>query len=243
MSNSQIIEKIRKLIALASNNPNEAEAESAMRMATTLLARHNLDLSEVATTSHNPPVSEHRTPTTKSAADQWVSILAHGVAPLYFSKVYLTTVLDEHFICYVGRPHNTLVAAEMVAYLQETITKLSFSALAAAMFSTRPPKNDQIFLRSFREGATSRIFHRIADMIKERDAAPIVSSTGTTLPALASTELALVDDYLEKKSLRKGRTSKRKSDNSAYWQGDKAGAAIGLHNQLHQPHGAALRLA
>ena len=245
MTTNPIIDRIRKLLALAdaSRNPNEAEAEAAMRMATRLLSQNNLDLSDVQSSAHDPnnqPVGEHPVPCSRAPAETWKAILANSTAPLYYAKVYRHG--DE--LRYVGRPHNTIVASEMTAYLIRAIDRLAEQALASAMFSARPPKNDALFLRSFREGATSRLYHRIADLIKERDTAPIASSTGTTLPALAASELALVDEFLQSKNLSKARRSARKTDQRAYFQGNDAAAAIGLHGQVSAAHhGAALRLA
>lgn len=241
MTTNPIIDRIRKLLALAdaSRNPNEAEAEAAMRMATRLLSQNNLDLSDVqSATDANHPVGEHPVPCSRAPADTWKAILATSVAPLYYAKVYRTG--DE--LRYVGRPHNTIVASEMTAYLIRAIDRLAEQALASTMFSTKPPKNDALFLRSFREGATSRLYHRIADLIKERDTAPIASATGTTLPALAASELALVDEFLQSKNLSKARRSVRKTDQRAYFQGNDAATTIGLHAQVPAAPGAALRL-
>ena len=69
-----IIDRIRKLLALAdaSRNPNEAEAEAAMRMATRLLSQNNLDLSDVQSSDHDPnnqPVGEHPVPCSRAPAE------------------------------------------------------------------------------------------------------------------------------------------------------------------------------
>jgi hypothetical protein len=45
MTNKNIISKIEKLLALAGNNPSEAEAQAAMLKAQKLMAEHNLDMS------------------------------------------------------------------------------------------------------------------------------------------------------------------------------------------------------
>ena len=42
--NDKILDRIKKLFALGSNNPNEHEAESAMKMARKLLDKHNLSI-------------------------------------------------------------------------------------------------------------------------------------------------------------------------------------------------------
>lgn len=42
----KMVDKVRKLLALAGNNPAEGEAKSALMMANKLIAKYNLDLSE-----------------------------------------------------------------------------------------------------------------------------------------------------------------------------------------------------
>ena len=41
-----IISKIEKLLALAGNNPSEAEAQAALLKAQQLMAEHNLDMAQ-----------------------------------------------------------------------------------------------------------------------------------------------------------------------------------------------------
>ncbi len=47
MSNQEVIEKVKKLFALAGNNPSEKEAESAMLKAQELLLSHDLSIGDV----------------------------------------------------------------------------------------------------------------------------------------------------------------------------------------------------
>jgi len=49
MTREKLAERIRKLLALAGNNPSEAEAAMAMERASALLAEHNLTMAEVET--------------------------------------------------------------------------------------------------------------------------------------------------------------------------------------------------
>lgn len=46
MTDKNIISKIEKLLALAGNNPSEAEAQAAMLKAQKLMAEHNLDMAQ-----------------------------------------------------------------------------------------------------------------------------------------------------------------------------------------------------
>lgn len=46
MDREQLMEKVNKLLALAGNNPSEAEANAAMAKAQKLIAEYNLDMSE-----------------------------------------------------------------------------------------------------------------------------------------------------------------------------------------------------
>lgn len=45
--NEKIIEKIKKCLELANNNPSEEEAKSAALMAQKLLAKYNISMSDV----------------------------------------------------------------------------------------------------------------------------------------------------------------------------------------------------
>lgn len=47
MTDKNIITKVEKLLALAGNNPSEAEAQAAMLKAQKLMAEHNLDMAKV----------------------------------------------------------------------------------------------------------------------------------------------------------------------------------------------------
>jgi hypothetical protein len=78
---SRIIDKIRKLLALAGNNPSEAESTAAFARAQELATRHRIELASIETEAENPDdVMTHETIDggTKSHPG-WRKVLMGGV--------------------------------------------------------------------------------------------------------------------------------------------------------------------
>lgn len=241
-----ILEKVAKLLAMAdtSRNPNEEEAAAAMRMATRLLDKHNLEMADALAhqQASNPdsapaPIAEHSYPYPHNPEHAFIGVLAHGVAPLYFAKTYRTRSADAKtaYACFVGRPHNTQVAVSMVEYLIRTIERMAADALTKAIFARNQQAIGQphLWLRSYREGATSNLYHRAQQLVAERNAPtpapnPTTQPT-TTLPALIAQELAAIDEHLAQLNLRKGRPSRRKTLYGAYATGSSDAANVNLH--------------
>lgn len=246
-----IVSKIRKLLQLAdpSKNPNEEEAASAMRMATLLLSRHNLDLSDVQDPSPDQitGTAEHDIVTTWAPEDTWFAVVCNALAPLYFTKAirhHHATDPKIALIRFYGKTHNVVTAALMAEYLRTTVLRQAQKAGIRA--TLRKEQGDlPLFVRSFCEGASSRLAGRIGDMVSERSKSSEVSAKGTTLPALVDNELGLVEQYIRENfpNLQNARRSRRKTNFSAYGQGATAARDISLSfqvdtakNSLQLPH-------
>jgi hypothetical protein len=76
---SPIRDRIRKLLALASNNPHEGEASSAAAMAVRLMAEHNISAADVAASAPRERVTIGRRMVPVSCAT-WEARLAGLVA-------------------------------------------------------------------------------------------------------------------------------------------------------------------
>ena len=61
MDKNQVIEKVKKLLALSGNNPNEQEAQSALLKAQKMLAEYNISMAEVETVSPEKIVTKQGT--------------------------------------------------------------------------------------------------------------------------------------------------------------------------------------
>lgn len=90
-----IKDKIRKLLALAGNNPNENERFQAMEMAQKLLAEHDLNMSDVDRVEFNHANGKHAS---SIRSEKWMTYTALAAAYLYGCKV----VIDGNRVVFVG---------------------------------------------------------------------------------------------------------------------------------------------
>ena len=76
MGKESIIEKVRKALALAADNPNDNEAQNAMLLAQKLMAKHQLEMSEVEISVNNTKEVKDDTAFSKSSLQWWIKQLA-----------------------------------------------------------------------------------------------------------------------------------------------------------------------
>jgi len=233
----KIIDRIRKLLALAdlTKNPNEEEAASAARMAADLLQRHNLDMADLATPA-NPAIGPHASIYEPAyTQNRWKAVLCNGVAPTYFCRYYTTPEgLNGATLTFVGKQHNADVALSIATYLISTIARMANTAAAAAHAADKKT-NPAKFRRSYAEGAAARMYHRLEQIRREAEAATPATPTTPGLPALYTQELALVDDFIKDMGLRPSSNHNQKHDLHAYAQGHKDAEAISLAAQIEHP--------
>lgn len=203
----KIIERIKKLLALANNNPNEAEAAFAMAKATEILEAYNLDLSVVGGNS-NARKDEKR----KGGLYSWQRSLWQAVAELNFCHYFSLKGLArgssyEHRL--IGSHANVIATEMMATYLQNAVERL-------AQQWAKENSYRSVFVReaiAYREGMTGRLSERLQARRQEIvDAAKIAeeerkqreardgnasSSTGLTILNIISSEADFNNDYLQ----------------------------------------------
>jgi hypothetical protein len=164
-----IIEKVRKLLALAKNNSNEAEAESANNKARELLEAYNLDIAHVnRDTNGFTPRDKQKL---RGGLYGWQRDLWFATAQLNFCKYWFYRGLGkgqsyEHEL--LGSKVNVLSTTLMANYLQDTVERLA----REWMRDNRPGLS--IFTKeaiAFREGITSRLVQRMWNIRYERQQA------------------------------------------------------------------------
>lgn len=186
----KVIDKIQKLLARTKDNrgATEAEADTAMKLAQELMAKHNLDMAAVEAAS-GPSTSDGATRVKEQmqgrAMYKWQQQLARYVAEANFC--YHLIKVDEqyiagrynndgYYICghfrtkkshvYVGRRANVITAQLMYQYLTQTIEDLVPIESNAKRLSRSA--------MSWKEGCADRLCERLAqrrqDLIDEHDA-------------------------------------------------------------------------
>jgi hypothetical protein len=162
----KVIDKVRKLLALASGNTNEQEAEAAANKARELLEAYNLDVAIVNRNSNKfAPRDKKNMP---GGLYTWQRTLWNEVAGLNFCKYWFIRGLHagsqyQHEL--LGSKANVIATQVMANYLQETIERLA----RQWVHHHRPGKS--IFIKeaiAYREGIASRLSTRLWNLRQER---------------------------------------------------------------------------
>lgn len=238
---AKVMEKIRKLLALAKSS-NEHEAALAADRAQALLAEYNLTHADVEDNAQ--PVEEDDD--TETDSYPWRRPLGTWVAKMFFCHyMYSTfkrrkTSYDRHI--FVGRPHNIVVAKLMFEYLIATVERL-----ARAGAKTIPLKQRSPYRVTFRTTCSSRLCARIADRINVAATSGVVIPDQTTrLPALRSQyeqAQAEIDSFLEPRlnEIKKVVQNTKVLHEQGSIDGHKAGGEIGLDQQVARKPAALLK--
>ena len=117
----QIIERVRKLLALStSSNPHEAALAAAKVQE--LLQQYNLELSQVETaTKEQPPAYEHQSVDVGSKR-VWKRLLMGAIAHAHFCEA--VTMSGTTRLAVIGQKHNIEVAHYLYDYLSRQLVLL-----------------------------------------------------------------------------------------------------------------------
>jgi hypothetical protein len=231
------LERVRKLLALAGNNPNEHEAAAAAERAQAILAEHNLTVGDLRTDDVDDEFVEDDELTTSS--QPWRRPLGTMVARMFFCE-YLYSRLPQHRDrhWFVGQRHNVAVAKLFFTYLHLTVNRLSHQYAL-----NREPKLRSACRTEFRRACTNRLCMRIHNRIEAAKKGNIPKPDGGgNLPALINVydnAQKQIKAHIEKSfgeaanKEKPGRNvSTKTQDLEARIEGYRAGDAIGLDAQI-----------
>lgn len=149
-----IIDKIRKLMALAGNNPSEAEREAAMRKAHQLLIQHNLSMTDVQINVESVAVyaddADYKN-------EPFRRVILTAIAKLYFCEVVFTIQQK--------RVRANFVGMKVDAEIAKTVAN-SILVSVAHQASIHHNANGLKGWSAFANGAALAIHHRCMDMIR-----------------------------------------------------------------------------
>lgn len=132
--NENIIAKIKKLLALAANNPSEEEAKSAALKAQELLAQYHIDMKQVENLDLDR-VEEIEESFVEVPSKKWKYRLAIIVAKNFRCAVH---ILGVNLIVFFGHKTDVAVAAETFKYLFRLGDKFANRAVKHAKAARRP---------------------------------------------------------------------------------------------------------
>jgi hypothetical protein len=229
VSQESIVEKVKKLLALANGNQNEHEREVAMQFAMDLLSKHNLTMTEVEC-----DISKLSTIEVDGdfRLEPWVRLVLRAACTLYYTEIYISERIDYFRYrmvkvpVFIGTAENIAVTMDVATWLINSIRKESNSAYKDA--------SDR---RSFRLGAADRILERAFEIVEaERQKAS--KGNGSSLMIVRNQLEKANQAHLAKLNLRQ---SKPRSSyvTDAYADGEAYGDQVGLkgHKDTSKVHG------
>jgi len=125
---NRILERVRKAIRLAGDNPNDAEAKTAMLLAQEMLAKHGLsmdDVSEDKEYEKDVVIKDAFEP--KGRILWWKKSLAVVMANNFRCKTFIGRVGDKSTIKFMGLKEDVDVVIEVYKFAEEVIARLANS--------------------------------------------------------------------------------------------------------------------
>lgn len=117
----RIIDKVRKLLSLAENNPNPAEAESAMLKAQELLLQHAIDMADVV---DKKDVKVVQVVSTESINTPWGRSLAYIISKNFRCiEFYRRLSQKDRKVVFLGQEEDAEVACKMYDYAVKWVDK------------------------------------------------------------------------------------------------------------------------
>lgn len=231
-----VIEKIRKLLALAdgNRNQNEHEREVAMQFAMDLLAKHNLSMAHVSETEFIADINVEEV-RGDFKLDPWIRVVLSAACKLYYTDFYIS-VHRKHYRDYYGevraRNERTAVFVGTAENIAVTIDVATWLIGSIRKESNRIYK-DEFERRSFRLGAAHRVIERAFEMMElEKRSSAAAAGTGTSLMVLRNQLEKANQKHMAKLDLAMGRRTRTTwLDMAAYTDGEAYGDQVRLNQQ------------
>lgn len=233
MQNSRIIEKMRKLMAMANDKSSENEAATALRQLHILLAKHNMSISQIESADNTKEEIQESFEEHKDRP--WKRSVALAIARLYFCEMYYVKLggSKSNYV-FVGTETNRTFAMAIFNMVVKTVERES-RAESRKIYG----KEVSGFVNSFWTGAMGRICDRCDKLIQAAKKGDLEDEGGTDLPAMLNTyeeHRNRVNSFIESNlNLKAG---KRKKLKATHLEGVIAGQATGDKVQLNRALGS-----
>ncbi len=222
MEPSPIIEKIKKLLALA-NSSNEHEAALAAAHAQRLLSEHNLGMADIQAT-HKPDSAERVELQSSKTLPKWLRHLSAGVCSAFDCQAVHHPATAK--LTFIGVGADAPVAAYTFEYLERTIRRLCSDYMKQHAVNSIPARHRELRRQSYYLGAVSTVSSRLTE---QKCCTPVTSS------ALVPVKEALIRQTMSQIGPIRTMHSRRSYINAdAYTKGQDDGRQMGIHRGLKQ---------
>lgn len=222
-----IKERIRKLYALANDKAaTEDEAATAMRMASGLMAKHGIALSDIG----GEPSKAKKGSKLTEKFDQYEVWLANAAGHLFGCRC-ITLDGGKQGLYFIGRPDNIEAAEQTLMFLTRQVEAFYKQALRPGL--TQKARSE--FRRTFKVAAASRVQHRVVDLVREMQSSDAAAKGATGSNALVVKgyfDQMFSEADTEMNSIPNLRTQKARSYRTG--SGTQAGFAAGNRVKLRQ---------
>lgn len=237
MKESRLINKMKKLLAMANDKSSENEAAIAMRQLHALLSKHNISMAEV---EDNGDAEEQVDRSHELHRDRpWKRLVALNIAKLYFCDMYFTRIgggKSNYF--FVGTETNRTFALAIFDMVIKTIERES-----RAESRKLHGKEVSSFVNSFWTGAQVRIAQRCQELIAAAKEGSLEDGEGSNLPAMLSTyehHSLMTKEFLSDMNMKTEKVKTRANDIHGYEKGQEAGSKVQLSRGVGQTAEAAI---
>lgn len=221
METNPIIEKIKKLLALA-NSSNEHEAALAASHAQRLLSEHNLAMADIES-SVKPDKADKVETIVSKTLPKWVRHLSSGICTAFDCQAIHHPSLGK--MTFIGVGADVQIAAYTFAYLDKTVRKLCSSYIKHHVSDSTPNRHRELMRQSYYLGAISTINQKLREQKVQ---------TPTTPGALVPVKEGLIKMTMsEMGPTRTVRSRRSYIDGHAYTKGQQDGHQVGINKGIN----------
>lgn len=219
---NKLFDKIRKLLALAGNNPNENEAAQALSLAQKLMIEHGISEEALKPEQIRMIIGDPMS----AAGDAWSQYAGAAAAALYGCK------LIRHWdgtVSFAGREENVGTAQLTFLFISNQIENLYKQALPKGL--TQSERGE--FRKSFKRGAAIRVLERANEIIQNSKTHGTDGKNALVVVSHLQTLSEEVDQFLSGK-VRKGKPGRGITvrDGDGYRRGRMAGDTVRMNQAV-----------
>lgn len=216
MEKTPIIEKIKKLLALA-NSSNEHEAALAASHAQRLLSEHNLAMADIEA-AHKPDKADKVEAAVSKTLPKWLRHLSAGVSTAFDCQAIHHPATGK--MTFIGVGADVQIAAYTFTYLDRTVRKLCANYMKQHVDPTLANRHRELLRQSYYLGAVSTIN---ASLREQKVQTPV------TIGALVPVKEGLIRQAMnEIGNVRTVRSRRSYVNADAYTKGQTDGSQVGL---------------
>lgn len=220
MEKTPIIEKIKKLLALA-NSSNEHEAALAASHAQRLLSEHNLAMADIEA-SHRPDKADKVETAVSKTLPKWMRHLSAGVSNAFDCQAIHNPATGK--MTFIGVGADVQIAAYTFTYLDRTVRKLCGTYMKGHVSGTIANRHRELIRHSYYLGAVSTI----ANLLREQK----VQTPVTTGALVLVKEGLIIQAMQEIGNVRTIHNRRSYINGDAYNRGLADGGQVGINHGI-----------